>query len=216
LGVVQKGELAMPTEKSLLYYGPIYHKLFDPELAEGRRVAAELIPKGSSVLDVACGTGVFTFMLREERNCRVVGIDLSLKMLEFARKSNPYPDVTFHHEDATDLGAFADLSFDWGAILMLMHELSKSQQVSVLREALRVARRAVIIDSVSPLPRNPGGIGIRFVERTFGHDHYRNFNAFLAAGGIASVLKESSVPIAVEHQSLFWHNCREVVVVSRK
>jgi ubiquinone/menaquinone biosynthesis C-methylase UbiE len=204
----------VPTDKSLFYYGPIYHKLFDPELAEGRQVAIELIPEGASVLDVACGTGVFSFMLRKEKNCRVVGIDLSLKMLEFARRSNPYPEVTFHQEDATDLGAFADRSFDYSAILMLMHELSKGQQAAVLKEALRVARRAVIIDSVCPLPKNAGGIGIRVVEATFGHDHHRNFNAFLAAGGIASVLKQSALPITVERRCVFWHNCREAVAVT--
>ncbi|MGZ4886077.1 MAG: class I SAM-dependent methyltransferase, partial [Candidatus Aminicenantales bacterium] len=92
---------------------------------------------------------------REQKNCRVVGLDLSLRMLEFARRHNRFPEVTFVHGDATDLGRFADRSFDYAALLMLMHELPGSQQILVLKEALRVAGRAVIIDSVSPLPGNP-------------------------------------------------------------
>ena len=47
-----------------------------------------------------------------------------------------------------------------------------------------------------------------------GRDHHANFKAFLAAGGIRGVLQESGLPISVEHSSVFWRDCREVVVVS--
>ncbi len=204
----------MPLDKSLFFYGLIYHKLLDPQLAEARHVAVDLITEGSSVLDIACGTGQLCFALREQKHCRAVGLDLSLRMLEFARKSNPFQDVTFVHEDATELGAFRDHSFDYATMLMVMHELPKLQQARVLKEALRVARRGIIIDSVAPLPKNAGGIGIRIVERTFGRDHNPNFKAFLAAGGIRGMLQESGSPISIEYSSVFWRNCREVVVVS--
>jgi ubiquinone/menaquinone biosynthesis C-methylase UbiE len=210
----QKGDRAMPQDKSLFFYGPIYHRLFDPQLAETRQVAQDLIPGGSSVLDIGCGTGLFAFALREKKDCRVVGLDLSLRMLEFARTSNRFPDVTFVRGDATDLSAFADRSFDYATLLMLMHELTRPQQLRVLDEALRVAGRTVIIDSVSLLPKNAGGIGIRLVEATFGRDHNPNFKAFLAGAGIGGILRDSALPVRVEHRSVFWRNCREVVVAS--
>ena len=122
--------------------------------------------------------------------------------------------MTFVHEDATDLSAYSDRSFDYATLLMLIHELSRSQQVNVLREALRVAGRAIIIDSVAPLPKNLGGVGIRLVEATFGREHNPNFKAFLARGGIGGMLEQSSLPVYVEHRSVFWRKCREVVVVS--
>ncbi len=206
----------MPEDKSLSYYGAIYHRLFDPQLAEARQLTVDLIAEGSSVLDIGCGTGLLCFALREQKHCRVVGLDLSLRMLEFARKSNPFQDVTLVHEDATDLGAFADHSFDYATMLMIMHELPRSQQVRVLTEALRVANKGIIIDSVAPLPKNAGGIGIRIVEGTFGRDHNANFRAFLADGGIQGVLKECGLPINVEHSAVFWRNCREVVVISAR
>ncbi len=46
-------------DKSLFFYGPVFHKLFDPQLAEGREVTVDLINEGSSVLDIACGTKIF-------------------------------------------------------------------------------------------------------------------------------------------------------------
>jgi ubiquinone/menaquinone biosynthesis C-methylase UbiE len=203
----------MPIDKSFFFYGPIYHRLFDPQLAEARQVAFDLIDEGSSVLDIGCGTGLLCIALRERKNCRVVGIDLSLRMLEFARKTSPFPDVTFVHEDATDLSAYSDRSFDYATLLMLIHELPKPQQVRVLDEALRVAGRIIIIDAAAPLPKNAEGIGIRLVEATFGRDHNPNFKAFLGAAGIGGVLKESALSVNVEHRSVFLRNCREVVVV---
>jgi len=204
----------LPIDKSFFYYGGIYHRLFDPQLAEARQVAVDLIAEGASVLDIGCGTGLLCFALREQKQCRVVGLDLSLRMLEFARKSNPFPDVTFVHKDAADLTSYEDNAFDYAATLMVIHELSKSQQALVLKEALRVASKAILIDAVAPLPKNAGGIGIRIVEATFGRDHYHNFKNFLAAGGLRGTLKESDLPVKMEHSSVFWRNCREVVMVS--
>ena len=206
----------MKVDKSLHYYGAIYHRLFDPQLAEARKIAADHITEGSSVLDIACGTGQFCFALRKYKHCQVVGIDLSVRMLEFARKSDPFQDLRFAHEDATDLSAYKDYSFDYATMLMLMHELPEVQQFRVLKEAFRVAHKVIIIDAVSPLPKNAGGFGIRLVEFTFGHDHNANFKTFLFKGGISRILQESGLPIKIEHSSMFWRNCREIFVVTTK
>ncbi|MCK4823136.1 class I SAM-dependent methyltransferase [bacterium] len=204
----------MIKDKSLFYYGTIYHRLFDPQLAEARQITLDLIAEGSSVLDIGCGTGQLCVALRGEKQCHVVGLDLSLRMLEFARESNPFQDITFVHKDATDLTSFKDNSFDYATMLVLIHELNKSQQAVILKESLRVAGKLIVIDAVSPLPKNSGGMGIRIVESTFGRDHYQNFKDFIAGGGIQGTLKESGLPIKVEHSSVFWRDCREAVIVS--
>lgn len=203
----------MAADKSLFFYGSIYHRLFDPQLAEARQVAVDLVAEGSSVLDVGCGTGVLGLALVKQKKCRVIGLDLSQRMLAFARTSHPDPDLTFVHGDATDLSVFADHSFDYATLLMLVHELPASQQLLVLKEALRAAKLAIVIDAAVPLPRNPEGLGIRFVEATFGHDHNPNFRVFLRAGGIGGMLERSGLPVSVEHRALFLRDCREVVVV---
>ena len=206
----------MPTDKSLFFYGGMYHRLLDPQLAEGRRVAVNLVPEGSQVLDIACGTGQLSFALRAEKRCSVIGIDLSLRMLSFAAKSNQFDDVRFVHQDATDMVDFGSSAFDYATILLLFHELPRDMQLRALSEAVRVARNVIIADAKVPLPRNAHGLGVRFVEATFGRDHYSHFKSFLASGGIMSILKDSGLPITVAHHSVFWHGCREVVVLSKK
>ena len=102
----------MPANKSLFYYGHLYNRLFDPALAEARRVVTSLVADGSSVLDIGCSTGQLCFRLRAEKDCQVVGIDLSLRMLRFAEKVNRHSDITFLHKDATDLTGIENQSFD--------------------------------------------------------------------------------------------------------
>jgi ubiquinone/menaquinone biosynthesis C-methylase UbiE len=206
----------MPVDKSFFFYGGIYHKLLDPHQAEAREVIAGLIPEGSSVLDIACGTGQLSFALRAQKQCRVIGIDLSLRMLQFAEKSNRDDNVKFVHQDATDLTGFGDDTFHYAIVLLLMHELPREKQLSVLSEALRVANKTIIVDATAPLPKNLRGLGVRFVEATFGRDHHGYFRNFLATGGIMGLLENSDLPITIAHRSVFWHSCREVVMVSKR
>ena len=204
----------MPGDKSLFFYGRPYRWLFDRPLAEGRQVVADLVPEGSTVLDIACGTGLLCAAL-SKKNCRVTGLDLSLRMLRYAEKHSRCDDVRFVHGDATDLSEFAGRSFDYATLLFLIHEVPRESQLRVLAEAARVADTVVIVDAISPLPKNRGARGIRFVEATFGRDHHQYFKAFLAGGGISGILEAASLPLTVGHRAVFWHGCREVVVASK-
>lgn len=207
----------LPNDKSLRYYGQFYHKFFDshPDLSEARKLVMHLVKKGSSVIDIACGTGQLCFELKINKSCRVVGIDLSLRMLEFAKKSNPFEDISFMHLDAAELSGIEDSSFDYATILFLMHELNSDKRLVILKEALRVADKIIIIDQGVPFPKSPGAFGIRFAEATFGHEHYNNFKNFLATGGIITLLHDSGFPLTIEHHSKFLHGCREAVMIRK-
>jgi SAM-dependent methyltransferase len=204
----------MPEHKDLFIYGRLYHWLLDPPLAEARRIVVNLVPRGSSVLDIACGTGLLSAALGE-KECRAIGLDLSRRMLRFAERHNRRGDVRFMHGDAADLSPFADRSFDYATLLFLMHELPRRTQLRALAEAARVADHVLIVDSTVPLPRNRGARGIRFVEATFGRNHHHHFKAFLAGGGITGILEAAGLPVTVSHREVFWHGCREIVMVSR-
>ncbi len=205
----------MVQEKSLYYYGAWYHRLFDDKLKEMRRQVREMIPQGATVLDIGCGTGLLCAELAVRRQCQVTGIDLSQKMLRFARQYCADKAITLQHADATDLSLFSNDAFDYACMLVFIHELPPEAQAQALKEALRVAPRLIIADSATPLPRNFHGFQIRFVEYVFGRDHWPHFKRFLAQNGIEGVLKASGQPHTIEQRALFWNGTREVVLLSR-
>lgn len=60
--------------------------------------------EGDLVLDVACGTGVVTGLIHSLTNNKVVGIDISSKMIGLAKeKYSSYPWADFRHKDLFDL-----------------------------------------------------------------------------------------------------------------
>jgi ubiquinone/menaquinone biosynthesis C-methylase UbiE len=67
----------------------------------------------ATILDVACGTGEFErLVLSEYPTQKLVGVDISEKMLAIARrKCQAYPNVSFHTASAEAL-PFASNSFD--------------------------------------------------------------------------------------------------------
>lgn len=70
-----------------------------------RRLAAAVV-KGcpSRILDLACGTGDFSFELaRRFPDAEVLGVDLTPAMLDIARRKNGYPKTGFAEGDAMDL-----------------------------------------------------------------------------------------------------------------
>src|SRR4051794_10091686 len=81
------------------------------------RVAAKLVEvaapgRGEAVLDVGCGTGLVTRLLATAVGSKgsVVGIDLSARMLDLARR-RPKPNTTFMAMAAEQM-VFRERSFD--------------------------------------------------------------------------------------------------------
>ncbi|MFZ5979164.1 MAG: class I SAM-dependent methyltransferase [Candidatus Zixiibacteriota bacterium] len=194
-------------------HGAIYHMLWDRPLASARKKVIELVPNGASVIDVACGTGEFCFELAAQKNCRVFGIDLSFKMIEFARNRNRHDTVRFEFGDAADLARFGTSEFDFATILLLLHEVPGPVRIAAVMEALRIAKKTVIVDSLAPLPLNIHGVALRIVEAIGGSEHFRSFADFLEAGGISGILRDSSIKASIIHRSVFWYGCRELVVL---
>jgi len=194
-------------------HGAVYHALFDRPLAEARRLVVDLVPGGSTVLDIASGTGELCFELAARKNCRVVGVDLSRRMIEFAQKRNRFDTVRFVLGDGTDLAGLELGAFDYSTVLFLLHELPREKQVEVLNGALRIARKVIVVDSQVPLPMKLHGIALRVVEASGGPEHYRPFADYLTAGGIRGILTDSRVVASVAQRSVFWHGCREMVVL---
>jgi ubiquinone/menaquinone biosynthesis C-methylase UbiE len=91
-------------------------------------------------LDVACGTGFVTRLLRGE----VVGLDQSARMLDEARRQAP--DATLVQGDALEL-PFPDASFDRVFTSHFYGHLEPAAREAFLSEARRVASKLVVFDA---------------------------------------------------------------------
>jgi SAM-dependent methyltransferase len=200
-------------DRGPIVHGAVYHTLYDRPLARARRVVVDMVPEGSTVLDIASGTGELCFELAERKRCRVLGIDRSRRMIEFAQKRNRHGSVRFMLGDATDLAGLEPGAFDYATVMFLLHEIPLQKQVQVLNEALRMAQKVIAVDSQVPLPWNFHGIALRLAEASAGPAHFRAFLDYLAVGGIESILADRRLGDSFAQRSVFWHGCRVMVVL---
>ncbi len=205
----------MVNDKSLYYYGTIYHILIDPLVKESWKQIINVVPENSRVFDAGCGTGGLALLLRKKKNCQVVGADLSRRMLDFANKANPYDNVKFLHMDISNITAYQENSFDYSVMCQVIHEIPADKQPKVLSELMRIGRKTVILDSNTPLPQNIIGIVIRMLDATFGRDHYDNFKSYIASGGVIGILERSGLISNVVQRFIFRHNCQQIVILAR-
>jgi SAM-dependent methyltransferase len=204
----------MVTDKSLFHYGMLYHRILDPLTVPARKLIVEQIPEGSRVLDIGCGTGALCLNLKRSKNCQVVGIDLSQKMLKFAKANIPDEDISFLHLDATDLSEFSDNGFDHAIVMNVIHELNPGSQAKLIKEAYRVAEKVLLYDSNVPLPWNLTGIVKRIIEVTFGLDHYPQFRGFISQGGITGILSSAELSNRVSEIDVHFQGCNLLVTLA--
>lgn len=89
---------------------PVYRDAFKAGLEALPRQFPQLQRRPERVLDVACGTGIATAMLRERlHEADILGIDISPQMIEHARKL--VPNVRFEVASTLDL-PYGDATFD--------------------------------------------------------------------------------------------------------
>jgi ubiquinone/menaquinone biosynthesis C-methylase UbiE len=84
---------------------------------------------GKAVLDLACGSGIYTRMLKEQGAGKVVGVDISSDMLALAREEEARAPlgVEYLQGDAASLGHVGD--FDLVAATFLLHYARDYQQL---------------------------------------------------------------------------------------
>jgi SAM-dependent methyltransferase len=96
--------------------------------------------KGKRVLDAGCGEG-YTTRILARRGAQVIGIDLSEKMVQLARKEEEREPLGIRYEvgSYTKRSIFDDESFD--RVISFMSLMDGPDYVNALREFLRVLKR---------------------------------------------------------------------------
>lgn len=111
------------------------------EFATNMKYIRAYVPRGTEVLDVGAGTGVYSIALEKE-GCSVHAIELVERNIEiFRSKLTGSENITLEQGNALDLSRFPDERFD--AVLLfgpMYHLYSKADKLTALREARRVLK----------------------------------------------------------------------------
>ena len=94
------------------------------------------------VLDLGCGEGYVTRLLKRRGAATVVGLDSSAAMVNQAwnQEADDQLGIIYHQGDATDLSRFYDGSFDLIVAVFLLDYADRAQCRAILREVARVLR----------------------------------------------------------------------------
>ena len=101
------------------------------------------IKQGDHVLEIGCGTGLFTEKLFQETKAEITGIDISEELLEIA--GNKLPGVNFKIDDAMNL-SFADESFDVVCGSSVLHHLEMEKAYDEFYRVLKPGGRMVFAE----------------------------------------------------------------------
>ena len=103
------------------------------------KVILDLIPDGSTVLDLGCGDSGLLHLLETRKNVKGSGIEIDGK----AVKKCASLGISVSQQDIeSGLSDYADKSFDFVVLNQSLQQVVKLEHV--LRETLRVGRRAII------------------------------------------------------------------------
>jgi methionine biosynthesis protein MetW len=103
------------------------------------RMIEEYVPPGSQVLDLGCGDGALLEQLIADKGCRGCGIDMDL---EAVQKCIARGVPVYHGDMLEGMAMFEDRRFDCVVLSQTLQQAVCPDRV--LREMLRVGRRAVI------------------------------------------------------------------------
>ncbi|MES3013657.1 MAG: methionine biosynthesis protein MetW [Pseudomonadota bacterium] len=100
---------------------------------------AELVPKGSRVLDLGCGNGEFLALLRDTRQCSGYGIEIAdANVLACAQRGVNVIQLNLEE----GLALFEDQSFDVVLQIETLQHLRNTEKM--LRETARVGRIGIV------------------------------------------------------------------------
>ena len=94
------------------------------------------IKENQTVLDLACGQGFFSKAFYAA-GAHVIGVDLSEKMVDFARINSP-KGIEYHVASADSLKFIKDSSIDWAVIILAIQNIENIS--AVFKEASKVLK----------------------------------------------------------------------------
>jgi 2-polyprenyl-3-methyl-5-hydroxy-6-metoxy-1,4-benzoquinol methylase len=117
---------------------------------ETKEILKQLNWKGKSVLEVGCGTGLFTSAVAK-KGANVLGIDFSKKGIEIAQEKYQMPNLKFLHQDVKNVKGNYDVIVSIGT---LEHMDNPLKTLRLMKKHLKSKGKIII---TSPNWSNPRG-----------------------------------------------------------
>lgn len=159
----------------------------------------KIIEPNSSVIDVGCGTGRFSFSVADKVS-KVIGIDLSKRNIEKAKSNlaeKPNEKISFLHSTLEDIIS-KNFHFDYAVMTYVIHEVNENERVELLKQLSQVANKIIIGDYLVPKPTGFWSVLNEIVEFVAGKDHYTNYKNFVHNGGLKSLAEKADLKIIKE------------------
>lgn len=124
------------------WYDPVMRRLFPEEALKTALIAQALILPGQNVLDVGCGTGTLTLLIKQTQPDAIVyGLDADSQVLDIARRKieQAGETIVLQQGTATHLPYPAG-SFDRVFVSLMLHHLAREDKLRALGEAFRVLK----------------------------------------------------------------------------
>ena len=129
-------------DRLLPLYDPFLRWIVREDTFKKRLITAAAIRPQHHVLDLGCGTGTLTMMIKNRQpNAKVHGLDGDSKALTIARRKAESADVeiVFDQGFAYDL-PYPDDSFDRVLSSLVFHHLTHERKVETLHEVRRILK----------------------------------------------------------------------------
>lgn len=123
-------------------YDPILRWTMRESSFKNRLIQQIQLTSGQRVLDLGCGTGTLTLLIKQANpNTEVFGLDADPKVLEIARGKNASVgmDIIFDQGMSFEL-PYPDHSFDRVVSCLMFHHLSHESKKATLDEIYRVLK----------------------------------------------------------------------------
>jgi len=188
--------------KNHWYDGWFYDKLIAPNQDRMFGEIKNIITPNSSVIDVGCGTGRFSFSIAENVNI-VVGVDLSSKNITTANQTlqkNPNNKISFLHATLSNLIS-QNHHFDYAVMTYVIHEVNPDERILLLNEMAEIANKIIIGDYLVPTNKGFWGLLNEVVEFAAGNEHYTNFKDFVKNDGLTGLTKAANLKVVKEVQN---------------
>lgn len=174
-------------------YDPITQYVLTPNESWVRQGVVDAIGgKPRRILDLGCGTGSTTLLLKQAfPEAEVIGLDLSPYMLFMGDRKAKQAGlrIQWRHGNAENTG-FPDASFDVVTASLLFHETPPAVSKAILRESFRLlipGGQVLILDGNQKTLRHTGWLTEIFEEPYIKAYAAGNVDAWMGAAGFEAV-----------------------------